>query len=297
MSERTYLFGYQEQRLTLSQLDTKWTWSHLHPEIRRRLVAMMNACQDAGYDCGIGEGARSTADQLTTFLSRHTRVTSGGCCTYNGGRYALRPGKAPIAPLGSSVHEDQLYEGYALAADLRGWENHWFDVNCMRFGLKNFGGAVGPNVNNEEWHFQPLEFANSRSAIVNEIRSGKRLRVFPLPGDLLPPPVIKPDPVGPQPPQPVLEEDTMVVVIIKDTRTGAVWTSNGSTKAWVQDGQVVPIMDYRVAECANGTRPSGGDSIIYREVKTDSDLLIASYGPVVGPHPGHPYDAWGRLIS
>ena len=141
MAERTYPFGYGTQRCTWPQLNTKWTWTHLHPEMRRRVLRMMDHAQDAGYDVGIGEGARSTTTQRTTFLARHNVVSSGGCCHFEGKRYQLKKGLAHAAPPGSSVHEDGLLDGFALAVDMVGWENHWFDKNCTRYGLKNFGGV------------------------------------------------------------------------------------------------------------------------------------------------------------
>lgn len=199
VAERTYKFGYPVngvyRRLTLAEMGTKWTWTHLHPEMRRRIIGMMNAAQDAGHDPGVGEGARSMETQRTTFLARHYVVASGGCCSYQGKRYQLRKGYAHAAPPGSSVHEDQLYDGFALAVDMTGWEDHWFDRNCQDFGLKNFGGAVGPNVNGEEWHHQPIEFGNSRSTIVAQIKAGARLQTWPLEHDTPTPPYQPPPPI------------------------------------------------------------------------------------------------------
>jgi len=197
MAERTYRFGYAGERCTLAQLNTKWTWTKLHPEVRRRLVRMFDHAQDAGYqDVGIGEGARSIEVQRATFLARHTVVASGGCCVYLGKHYQLRQGMAHAAPPGSSVHEEGLLNGYALAADLIGWENHWFDKNCNRYALKNFGGAVGPYVNGEEWHFQPQELGNSRSTIQAQIKAGAVLTVYNLPGEPTPPTVPPTPPKG-----------------------------------------------------------------------------------------------------
>lgn len=196
MAERLYRYGYASTHLTLAGLNTKWTWTNLHPEVRRRLIRMFDHAQDAGYpEVGIGEGARSTEVQRSTFLARHYVVPSGGCCSYQGKRYQLRSGMAHAAPPGSSVHEDGLLAGFALAADLVGWENHWFDKNCSRYGLKNFGGAVGPNVNGEEWHFQPVEFGNSRSTITAQIKAGGILTAYNLPGEPTPP--TPPDPTPP----------------------------------------------------------------------------------------------------
>jgi hypothetical protein len=65
-------------------------------------------------------------------------------------------------------------EGWAAALDNVGWEDHWFDKNCERFGLKNFGGQYGPNVNNEEWHAQLVEYGNSKRGLQADRRNGKR---------------------------------------------------------------------------------------------------------------------------
>lgn len=297
----TYLYGYPkngvETRVTREQLDTKWTWRMLHPELQRRLLAMMHAAMVAGFDCGIGEGARSTNSQTSTFLARHVAVPSGGCCSYKNQRFALKAGMAHAAPPGSSVHEDELYDGYALAVDMRGWENHWFDNNCSRFGLKNFGGKVGPNVNNEEWHFQPIEFGNSRSTIVAQIAQGVRLMRFPLPGEGFPPPVIEPPVIVNPPPPPVEETEPMIVLIVTDVRAPyARWKSNGVVKSWIT-GHFAAQVDMRLAECANGTKPSPVDGFTYKELKHGDNEVIASYGPVVGPHPGAQYDEYGRLLS
>jgi len=184
----TYRWGYSTQRLTLAEMETRWTWINVHPEVRRRAVALMDASHAAGRDLGIGEGARNTQAQLAEFLRRHREVSSGGCCRWDGKRWALKPGMAPIAPPGFSNHEDGVYEGDAIAIDFVGWEDHWFDANCEEFGIKNFGGAIGPGVNNEEWHGQPLEFPNSRSGVNAAIAAGQTLTAWSLPGATPTPP-------------------------------------------------------------------------------------------------------------
>jgi hypothetical protein len=155
--------------------------------MRRRAIACANASQDAGKDLGFGEGARNPEQQLAEFFRRHYEVKYGGCCTWNGRRYALKAGMAPISPPGSSNHDDNIYEGYALAIDFNGWEDHWFDANCERFGIKNFGGKIGPGVNGEEWHGQPIELPNSRSDVNFYFAYGGKLKTWPLPGNPIPP--------------------------------------------------------------------------------------------------------------
>ncbi len=196
---RTYLYGYgaYQSRLTLEELNTRWTWNMVHPELRRRFVRCMDFAQDAGVDLGIGSGARDPIAQLQEALRRHYVVSCSLSHdrTYKGVCYRLRDGYAPYAFPGSSVHETGILDGYALAIDVINWENHWFDRNCERFGIKNFGGLVGPNVNGEEWHGQPLSLPNSKSAIVYQVNQGATLYAIPLPGDGVIP--------LPPPPQPV----------------------------------------------------------------------------------------------
>jgi hypothetical protein len=183
----TYRWGYDGKRLTLAEMETRWSWNNVHPELRRRAVALMDAAQAAGHDLGIGEGARNAKAQLAEFLRRHNEVATGGCCKWDDKRYALKPGMAPMAPPGSSNHEDGVYEGDAIAIDFVGWEDHWFDAHCEEFGIKNFGGAIGPDVNGEEWHGQFSEFPNSRSAVNAAIAAGKTVTVWPIPGTPPPP--------------------------------------------------------------------------------------------------------------
>ena len=301
MATRTYLYGYpvngEEKRVTLDELNKKWTWVNFHPEMQRRIVRMMDDCQDAGHDAGVGQAARSTIAQEQAFYARHTRVSSGGCCIYKGYRYKLKPGMAHAAKPGSSAHEDELYEGYALAIDMRGWESHWMDQNCSRYGLKNFGGAYGPTVNGEEWHFQPVEFGNSRSTILVQISQGIRLQKWPLPGDYIPPePAPKPPPTTDNPPPIIQEEDAMIVLVIKDVRAPyAVWKSNGVVKSWVRDGDASLEIEKRIAESANGTKPSPWDGFTYKEFKHSGNDVIATYGPIMGPKPDG-FDDYGRLL-
>lgn len=180
---RTYRWGYQSTRLTETELLVKWSWANVHPEMQRRALACANEAQDSGFDLGFGEGARNPVQQLAEFFRRHNQVSSGGCCTWEGKRYALKPGMAPISPPGYSNHDDDIYEGCALAIDFVGWENHWFDANCERFGIKNFGGLIGPGVNGEEWHGQPLELPNSRADVTRYFANGGKLKTWPLPGN------------------------------------------------------------------------------------------------------------------
>lgn len=197
----TYPFGYATppEQLTAAQLDTKRTWARLHPEMKRRLLALFDAAKVAGKVLGVGEAARSAAQQRTVFLERHTVVASGGCCGYEGKRYALRAGMAHAAPPGKSYHEDDSYEASAVAADLVG-DLAWMKTQAAKYGLVEFSA-----VNSEPWHVQCVEFPTARSQY-----AGQRLTTWALPQPPAPP---KPDPVPPVPPTPIPKDDDMAVIV------------------------------------------------------------------------------------
>ena len=167
----TYRFGYGTDRLTLDQMATRQTWALLHPEFRRRLIALFDHAQASGTDLGIGEGWRSSDVQRRTFLARHSEVMSGGCCNFEGKRWALIPPNAHAAPPGLSFHETCITTSgnVAMAADLVG-DLGFGKANAARFGLVEFS-----NVNDEPWHFQPAELPVSRSRY-----DGRDLDVLPV---------------------------------------------------------------------------------------------------------------------
>lgn len=76
-----------------------------------------------------------------------------------------------------------------------------------------------------------------------------------------------------------LEDDPMFLIV--DTRPpGATWLSDGASKSWVDSGDSVPHIERRPG---------------IKIVRTADDNVIASYGPVIGPHPGPDrWDAYGR---
>lgn len=189
----TYPYGYNTppQQLTLAQLEARATWRNLHPEIKRRLLALFDAAQAAGVTLGIGEGARSAQQQRTVFLQRHHIVPSGGCCSYDGKRWMLNQGMAHAAPPGRSYHEDDAYEGRAVAADLVG-NLKWMAARAAAYGFVEFS-----NVGNEPWHVQPSEFPKARSQY-----AGQQLTVWPLPTPSPIPPVPPKPPTPPEPPTP-----------------------------------------------------------------------------------------------
>lgn len=166
---RTYMFGYNGARLTVEQLNTRFGWSQLHPEVRRRLIAMFDAAQDAGTDLGIGGGARTEASQRALFLSRYEPVAYPTAIRWDGRWWKKKPNVAAAAPPGRSFHEPSV-GGFAVAADLIG-NLEWMKSACDKFGFIEFS-----KVNGEPWHVQPSELPKSRSQY-----SGQPLKVWPLP--------------------------------------------------------------------------------------------------------------------
>lgn len=188
MTDRTYLYGYASptRRLTLAQLEQQWQWHRLHPEFKRRLIALFDHSQDVGREVGIGGGARSIAGQEKVFTERHTPVLFGGCCRWQGKRWKLRNRMAHAAPPGGSYHEEDAYENCAVAADLVG-DLVWMRSVAAEFGFREFADKQ------EAWHVQPLEFADARA------KNGARtLRVWNLPSSAVSQrPVLKARVVGP----------------------------------------------------------------------------------------------------
>jgi hypothetical protein len=136
--------------MSLDQIFAQPQVAMLHTEYQRRFRALMEAGKGT---LGIGGAGRSTAQQERVFLERHHEVSSGGCCGYNGKRYALNTGMAHAAPPGRSFHETVVY-GYAAAVDAIG-DLKWAARFCEQYGLEQatWGGEV--------WHFQFTEFPHS----------------------------------------------------------------------------------------------------------------------------------------
>lgn len=184
-------FGYATPpaMLPISVLESRATWARLDDEFADRLLAMFAAAAADGVQLGIGGGWRSSAVQRAVFLQRHAVVAAGGCCTFMGQRFALKPGNAHAAPPGSSYHEETQADGDALAADLIG-DLVWMNANCHRFKLVHFGG-----VNREPWHVQPQEIPTGRPRY-----NGADLVPWRAPSN--------PAPVGPE-----IEDDDLMPVV------------------------------------------------------------------------------------
>lgn len=177
---RVYPYGYAGKTKTELEYATWSVWQAFDPEFARRLRAVMEYAHDAGHPVGVGGGIRSTIGQLGLFLSRHHMVTSGGCCTYKGTRYALNAGAAHAAPPGTSYHEETTPDGKCLAADMVG-DLAWINTRLGPFGLHHFA-----TVNKEPWHWQPVDIPNGRSRYDAAVHHP--LPVWTLPGTTPPPP-------------------------------------------------------------------------------------------------------------
>jgi hypothetical protein len=172
----THPYGYDGARLALDEMRTRSSAATIDPELWRRLAAMMTAAAAAGVTLGIGGSWRPNDRQLAGFLDRHDVVASGGCCSYNGRRYALKAGRAHMAPPGLSYHEATTPLGHCLAVDMISSDGHrWMNANCARFGLRHFA-----NVNNEPWHVQPNDVPTGRGSY--RAASHHPLKAFVLPG-------------------------------------------------------------------------------------------------------------------
>lgn len=185
----TYTVGYGKPpaQLSLSQLNLRGDWAKLHPEFRRRLLALMDA--SAGK-VGFGGGWRSSAAQELLFRTRYTPSDRPPGISWAGQYWTLKPGNASAAPPGMSFHESTI-DGLAVAADMIG-DLAWMGAHAVEFGLRDFS-----DVNDEPWHVQPSELPNSRRTYnVNPAR-------FPLLGPTPKPPPA-PTPVPPQ-------EDDMIL--------------------------------------------------------------------------------------
>ena len=160
MAAATFVTGYNGKVRTRQEL-LKWDqFTGLDPEFARRFLALMDASNRAGRPVSIGGSLRTVLGQERLFYSRHVEVKSGGCCTYKGKRYSLRPDAAHAAPPGKSYHEPVVPSTMptrCLAIDAIG-DLKWLADNCAAYGLKQF-----EDIGNEPWHVQPIGIPNGRA--------------------------------------------------------------------------------------------------------------------------------------
>lgn len=156
----SYVTGYNGTVRTREQLLAWSHWQALDPEFARRTLALLDASNTAGRPLGIGSVVRTTQGQRDLFLSRHYVVASGGCCTYEGKRYALRPGMAHAAPPGRSYHERTTPDDHALAIDFTG------DLKFLAEHAAAYGMIEFTEILKEPWHAQPKEPPTARRRYV-----------------------------------------------------------------------------------------------------------------------------------
>jgi hypothetical protein len=152
----TYLFGYQGKRYTLAQMEQFDTWNKVNPEFRERILCMIDQCP---HDLGIGSGWRSSETQERVFTSRYVPFKEPPGIYWDGQYWRKKEGVAPAAPPGRSYHESTDPKGYALAVDLLNYNPAigWANANDRAYGVNDFAA-----VNDEAWHYQPLEIPTAR---------------------------------------------------------------------------------------------------------------------------------------
>lgn len=169
----TYRTGYGTTRRTRAELLAWSRFAPVHPEVQRRVLAMLDAARAAGTDLGIGGAYRSPEEQAALFEQRHDVTAGDGCCVWAGKRWQLVTG-AHVAPPGRSYHEpcapDTSGNLRVLALDMVGWETGWLERNAGRFLMRTFSGALA-----EPWHIQPVEIPTAR---VNYSPTANRLMTF-----------------------------------------------------------------------------------------------------------------------
>lgn len=201
---RTFLYLYSGARFEWDELVARhWRVSTLEPEFRRRLRALFEAAQDAGFDAGIGGGARTRAEQEAAYARDPSNFVRAGTSWHENDAYLDRNGNR-----------------WAVAVDAvpAGAARTWMKANAPRFGLQ----AV-----DDDWHLQPIGLPKSRS----QYRPGSIfLDPFDLPNQLPPP---DPTPIPPTSPVPNPTPGGSIVNVT------VVTVRRGSTGGWVRKCQAI----------------------------------------------------------
>jgi hypothetical protein len=160
----TFPFGYNRPpgggpqgmgtMLTWDQMMTKKTVRNLHPEVRRRFKALIEAAAAAGVHLGVGTGWRVQPNPPPPGFAKPGNSWHESC---------------PVSPTTET----------ALAIDTVcdvSWD--WLEHHCAVYGFRTFR-----YVGKEPWHIQPIEIPASRSYATKL----PPLRTWSLPGDRPPP--------------------------------------------------------------------------------------------------------------
>jgi hypothetical protein len=244
--------------LTLAQMESRNNWVRMHPEMRRRMVAMFDAAADSGRVLGFGGGWRSTATQTTLFLSRYTPVACPGDVRWDDRCWKKLAGVAAAAPPGRSYHEETTDDGFALAADLIG-DLKWMNANCTNFGLLHFA-----DVNNEPWHVQPVEIPRSR-----RLYTGQQLAVWPLPGTTPPPPT-------PVPPTDEDEDDVKSLTIVRMRGFWNAWLVGNSPPFHLSPELHAHYTKLGVPEIVVEPHPQMQRTLLFQCGLTEKDLVSSN---------------------
>lgn len=192
---------------TEAELEKRWDWRLLHPEVRRRHLALYRL---SDHRIGFLSGARSAAQQAALYAERGP---GGGA-----------------APPGLSFHEDDSYADFgqlwAVAVD---------NIGDMRL-IVELAPEVGlytlvASSPSEPWHTQPAELPRSRRTF--KIDPGRyRIGVWPLDGP-------HPNPPAPTTP-PIVEDDDMAKTIFIGVEGQAgqyIWTPGSEPIAFTDPHQ------------------------------------------------------------
>lgn len=232
----TVAFGYDGRRMTIDEFLRSSLWLGIHPEIRRRLWALIVFTD---YQVGVGGARRLSARQIALFIGRHERTTLRTSIWWAGSFWRLKPGNAPAAIPGESYHEPVLNEagdpddsdatGLCVAIDTLELAAAGITPKILKaFGLLNFKG--------EFWHVQPSEWPTARRTWNKKPR---RLDRWPLPDEPTPP-------APPAPAPPTMEDDEMPR-LIQPAEDPAIFLADGLTVTWVPDGNVLVALQPLVA--------------------------------------------------
>lgn len=124
-------YGYGDVIVTPQELMTKNTFNRLHPEMRRRFLALSYYLYTIGVPLGVGTGWRIQPPNKPGFAEPGNSWHEG----------------VPVASLANALAIDTV--------PASSWAK--MEPVLARFGLRSFR-----SVNNEPWHIQPIEIPTSR---------------------------------------------------------------------------------------------------------------------------------------
>jgi hypothetical protein len=154
--------------LTWDEMMTKSTVKYLHPEVRRRLRAMIEAAHRMGVPLGVGTGWRVQPNPPPPGFAKPGNSWHESC---------------PVEPVSESAFAIDTVPNIA-------WP--WLEEHSGKFGFRTF-----KYVGNEPWHAQPTEISASRKfATVPPALYDWPILDEPLPPPTEPPPVQPPTSTG-----------------------------------------------------------------------------------------------------